>query len=121
MPLKSAQPPSHFLVGAGSLEVATVLSQTPFLDSNSCHYAIVRGRGNGKNRGENCEHGEWGINRKCSNKTRVRGKEARHQHKDEGRLLRIPYSSNERMKTKSTHLAFIHRPFEGRLNPNFLP
>ena len=44
-----------------------------------------------------------------------------HQHKDEGKVLSIPYSSKERMKTKSTTLAFIHRTFEGRFNPNFWP
>ena len=68
LPLESAQPPSHFLVRAGSLEVVTVLSRAPSSDSNSSYYAIVRGRGNEKSRGENRERGEWGNNRMRSNK-----------------------------------------------------
>ena len=57
MLLESAQPPSHFFVRAGSLEVVAVLSRASSSDSNSLHCAIVRGRGNEKNRGENCERG----------------------------------------------------------------
>ena len=44
-PLWRAQPPSHFLVRAGSLTAAAVLSLALSLDPNSCHYVIVRGRG----------------------------------------------------------------------------
>ena len=68
LPLESAQPPSHFLVRAGSLEVVAVLSRALSSDSNSCYYAIVRGTGNEKSRGENREHGQWGNNRMHSNK-----------------------------------------------------
>ena len=92
LPLESAQPPSHFLVRAGLLEVVVVLSQAPSSDSNSCHYAIVRGRGNEKSRGDN---------------TRV--KEA---------MLSFPHFQQGRMKTKSKDLPFIHGPFKGRFNPN---
>ena len=39
-----------------------------------------KGEGNEKQSRENRERGEWGIDHKRSNKTRVNGKEARHQH-----------------------------------------
>ena len=44
-PLWRAQSPSHFLVRAGSLAVATVLSLAPSSDSNSCYYMNIRGEG----------------------------------------------------------------------------
>ena len=75
-----------------------------------------------KKRREKRERVEWGIDRSRSNKIRVKRKgNNRHKHKDEGKLLSISYSSKERMKTKSITLDFIHRPFEGRFNPNFRP
>ena len=66
--LESAQPPSHFLIRVGSLEVVVVSSWAPSSDSYLCYCVIVRGRGNEKNRGENRERGEWGIDPMCSNK-----------------------------------------------------
>ena len=43
MPLESTQPPSHFLVRAGSLEVIAVLSRAPSSGFDLSYYAIVGG------------------------------------------------------------------------------
>ena len=86
-----AQPPSHFLVRAGSLAVAAVLSLTPSSDSNSCYYMIVKERGDEKKRRENRECGEGGIDHKHSNKMKANGKkEARHNTMVKETLLSIP-------------------------------
>lgn len=78
-PLQRAQPPSNFLVRAGCLVVAAVLSQNhPRIRSKLLR--DCRGEGNEKNRRENHEHGEWGNNRMHSNKARVYGKERRQDN-----------------------------------------
>ena len=83
-----AQPPRHFLVRAGSLVAGAMLSRAPSSDSNSCYYAIVRGGGK---RRENRERGEWGNDRKRSNKMKARWKRrSKTQHNCEETLLSIP-------------------------------
>ena len=57
-----------------SLVATAVLSLALFSDSNSCYYVIIRGRGNEKNRRENRERGEGGIDRMHSNKMKANGK-----------------------------------------------
>ena len=84
--------------------------------TNSCNYAIVRGRGE-KSRGENRERGEWGNDRKRSNKWKQWKEGSKTQHKGEGSNALYSCLRTRRMKTKSKDLSFIHGPFEGRLNP----
>lgn len=66
-PFRRAQSPSNFLVGAGCLAAATVLSQhCPRIRSKLLRDR--RGEGSEKNRRENREHGEWENDRMRSNK-----------------------------------------------------
>ena len=83
---------------------------------------IVRGTGVRRIK-EKREHGEGGINRSRSNKTRVkeRSKQMDINTRMNETCSLFHTQAKERMKTKSTFLAFIHGPFEGSFNPNSLP
>ena len=109
-PLWRAQPPIHFLMRAGSLAVTVVLSQAPSSDSNSCYYAIVRGKGSEKSRRENCERGEWGINRMRSNKMKANGKEGdKTQHNSEGSCALYSTTSTRKNEDQSQHLWLLYK------------
>ena len=75
-----------------------------------------RGRGNEKWRRKNREHGEWGIDCMRSNKARVHGKERRQDNTQEWMKLFSLFQLKQmkEWRPKSTPLAFIQRPFEGR-------
>ena len=109
LPLESAQPPSHFLVRAGSLEVIAVLSQTPSSNSNSCYYAIIRGRGKGKSRGENRERGEWGIDRMHSNKWKQMERKEARQHNSEGSCALYSTTSTRKNEDQGQHLWLVYK------------
>ena len=110
LPLESAQPPNHFLVRAGSLEVVVVLSRTPSSDSNSCYYAIVRGKGSEKSRRENRERGEGGIDRMRSNKWKqMERKETRHNTIVKEAVLSIPPLQSRKNEDQGQHLRPLYK------------
>ena len=114
---RRAQPPRHFLVRAGHSCRCDVVTGI-VLRSSLMLLRDRKGDGEESKRRRIVSVVKGWIDRKHSNNGSKWKEKQDSTHKGEGSNALYSCFRTMRIKTKSKDLSFIHRLFEGRLNPN---